>query len=222
MLGAYFTQERLALAAPEQAFFFPKKASFVKMNFLAFSWDLDLCVGLCRTVYHLWPYFKKFMKIAVYPGSFDPITNGHLDIIDRARRMFDKILVAVACNSSKQGLFSYEERREMIAEVTAPWDNVGVTHFDGLLIDFCKNENAIAVIRGLRAVSDFDYEYAMFQMNREFNTDVDTVFLLASGEYSYLSSSIIKEFARFGRSVSPYTPGPVNAALLKKFGHRQQ
>lgn len=162
------------------------------------------------------------MKIAVYPGSFDPVTNGHLDIIDRARRMFDKLLVAVACNSAKQGLFTYDERKHLIAEVTEKWDNVSVASFEGLLVDFCREENAVAVVRGLRAVSDFDYEYAMFQMNREFNAELDTVFLLSSGEYSYLSSTIIKEFARYGRSVSPYTPGPVNAALLKKFGHARK
>ncbi|MCB1173306.1 MAG: pantetheine-phosphate adenylyltransferase [Leptospiraceae bacterium] len=159
------------------------------------------------------------MKIAVYPGSFDPVTNGHLDIIERASRMFDRVIVAVAINSSKKGLFSRQERVELLEKVTARMANVHIDHFEGLLVEYCARQSAMAVIRGLRAVSDFDYEYAMYQMNREFDKGIDTVFLLASREYSYLSSTIIKEFARYGRSVAPYAPDAVNQALLSKFGH---
>lgn len=163
----------------------------------------------------------KEPKIAVYPGSFDPVTNGHLDIIGRGRKMFDHLIVAVAANSAKSGMFTIEERCDLLKEVTKDMENVEVAAFSGLLVDYCTKKNAVTVVRGLRAVSDFDYEYAMFQMNREFSMKLDTLFLLASKEYSYLSSTILKEFARYGRSVTPYAPSAVNHALLQKFGHEQ-
>ena len=159
------------------------------------------------------------MKIAVYPGSFDPITNGHLDIIDRAGAMFDRLIVAVAVNSAKTSLFTLEERLEMLRSVLAERANVEVDSFTGLLVDYARRVGARALVRGLRAVSDFDYEYAIFHMNTELNRDVDTVFLLAGKSYSFLSSTIIKEVARYGRPVTAYTPGLVSEALLKKFGH---
>ena len=160
------------------------------------------------------------MKIAVYPGSFDPITNGHLDIIERASRIFDKLVVAVAHNSAKQGLFTVEERVQLIRESVNNFDNVSVATFDGLLIDYARDTGALAIVRGLRAVTDFDYEYAMHQMNSEMSPEIETMFLVASKEFSYLSSTIVKEFARYGRPVANFTPPSVSQALLRKFGHR--
>ncbi len=159
------------------------------------------------------------MKTAVYAGSFDPITNGHIDIIDRAGAMFDRLVVAVAVNSSKTSLFTIEERLDMLRSVLRERSNVQVDSFTGLLVDYARKVNATALVRGLRAVSDFDYEYAIFHMNSELNREVDTVFLLAGKRYSFLSSTIIKEVARYGRPVTEYTPGLVSEALLRKFGH---
>ena len=157
------------------------------------------------------------MHIAVYPGSFDPVTNGHLDIIDRSQALFDHLLVAIAHNSNKKSLFSVEERVSLLQEVLKGRANVEVKTFSTLLVDFVHQEKASTIIRGLRAVSDFDYEYAMYQANSEMYPEVDTVFLLASREYSFLSSSIIKEFARYGQQLDKYTPKAVSKALLKKF-----
>ena len=160
------------------------------------------------------------MKIAVYPGSFDPFTNGHLDIVDRACEIFDKVIVAVAVNSAKKGgLFTLEERQDLLRQVLGSREQVEVAFFDGLLVDYVDEVGAHAIIRGIRAVTDFDYEYAIYQVNRELNGRVETVFLLASKEYSYLSSTILKEVARYGRSVADYAPAVVGEALLKKFGH---
>lgn len=158
-------------------------------------------------------------RIAVYPGSFDPITNGHVDIITRASRLFDRLLVAVAANSSKSGLFTYEERVQLIQGVVSGLPNVEAVTFSGLLVDYARECGAAAIIRGIRAVTDFDYEYAMFQMNQEVYPEAETVFLLASGDFSYLSSTIVKEFARYGRPVDRFCPPAVSAALLRKFGH---
>ena len=159
------------------------------------------------------------MKTAVYPGSFDPMTFGHLDIVDRARCMFDKIYVAIAINSAKSTLFSLEERRSLTQEVLKDRKDVEVVTFEGLLTDFARNVNATAIVRGIRAVTDFDYEYAIYQVNRQLNPNVDTVFLLTSQKYSFISSTIIKEVARYGKSLSEYAPPEVSQALLKKFGH---
>lgn len=159
------------------------------------------------------------MRLAIYPGSFDPITNGHLDIIGRASRIFDRLVVAVAHNSAKRGLFSVEERVQLIRESVQSIDNVEVATFEGLLIDYASASGALAIVRGLRAVTDFDYEYAMHQMNSEMSPEIETMFLVASKEFSYLSSTIVKEFARYGRPVDNFTPPAVSEALLKKFGH---
>jgi len=158
-------------------------------------------------------------KIGVYPGSFDPITNGHLDIVERARLLFDRLVVAVAVNSSKKCLFTVPERVELIQEVLINTPTVEVSTFSGLLVDFAYEIRATAIVRGIRAVTDFEYEYAIYQMNRDLNQDVDTVFLLAVREHSFLSSSIIKEVACYGRDVTDYAPEVVNRALLQKFGH---
>ncbi len=160
------------------------------------------------------------MKLAIYPGSFDPITNGHLDIIERAARIFDRLVVAVAFNSAKQGLFSIEERVDFIRETVKDMPGVEVATFSGLLIDYAQERGAAAIIRGLRAVTDFDYEYAMHQMNQEMSPDIETLFLVASKEFSYLSSTIIKEFARYGRPVANFAPRVVSEALLLRFGHK--
>ncbi|MCB1139707.1 MAG: pantetheine-phosphate adenylyltransferase [Leptospiraceae bacterium] len=159
------------------------------------------------------------MRSAVYPGSFDPMTFGHLDIVDRARCMFDKIYVAIAINSAKNTLFSLEERRDLTKEVLKDRHDVEVVSFEGLLTDFAREVSATAIVRGIRAVTDFDYEYAIYQVNRQLNPEVDTVFLLASQKYSFISSTIIKEVARYGKSLSEYAPPEVSKALLKKFGH---
>ncbi len=165
------------------------------------------------------------MKIAVYPGSFDPVTYGHLDIIERACEIFDKLYIAIAVNSSKKTLFTLEERKELIELVLAEEkkeirEKVEVSIFRGLLTTFAREMKASCIVRGIRAVTDFDYEYAIYQANRELAPEIDTVFLLASKEYSFISSSIIKEVARYGRTLDKYAPRQVNQALLIKFGHQ--
>ncbi|MES4889026.1 pantetheine-phosphate adenylyltransferase [Streptomyces sp. NPDC096012] len=152
------------------------------------------------------------MRRAVCPGSFDPITNGHLDIIARASRLYDEVYVAVMINKSKKGLFEIEERIELIREVTAEYGNVRVEAFHGLLVDFCKERDIPAIVKGLRAVSDFDYELQMAQMNIGL-TGVETLFVPTNPTYSFLSSSLVKEVAAWGGDVSHLVPGPVLAAL---------
>jgi pantetheine-phosphate adenylyltransferase len=157
------------------------------------------------------------MKRAIYPGSFDPVTNGHLDVIERARKLFDEVVVAVAHNDEKQALFSLEERLELLQQSIGKVDNVRIAQFDGLLVEFAAAEKASAVVRGLRAVSDFEFEFQMALMNRKLNAQVETIFLMPKEEYTYLSSRIIKEIARLGGDVSTFVPPVVSKALGKKF-----
>jgi pantetheine-phosphate adenylyltransferase len=145
------------------------------------------------------------VRRCVCPGSFDPVTNGHIDIISRASRLFDEVVVAVGVNASKNRLFSPEERMEMLAEASAPYPNVRIAGFDGLLTDFCRDHDVHAIVKGLRAVSDFDYELQMAQMNSSL-VDVETVFIPTSPEYSFLASSLVKEVAMFGGDVSALVP----------------
>ncbi|CAH2212853.1 pantetheine-phosphate adenylyltransferase [Tepidibacter aestuarii] len=155
-------------------------------------------------------------KIAVYPGSFDPITNGHLDIIKRASKLFDKLIVSVLYNSSKNSLFTFEERVELLKEVVKDLDNVEVDCFTGLLIDYCNDKKVNAIIRGLRAVSDFEYELQMAQMNRQLNQNIETVILTTSTKYSFISSSLIKEVAKFKGDISELVPNNVSEEVYKK------
>ena len=145
-------------------------------------------------------------KIAVYPGSFDPITNGHLDIIKRAARIFDKLYVSILINSSKEPAFSLDERIAMIKKVTEKYDNVVVDSFSGLLVNYLKEKNADVIVRGLRAVSDFEYEFQMALMNHKLEKNIETLFMMTSGKYSYLSSSIVKEIARHGGNLTDLVP----------------
>ena len=149
------------------------------------------------------------------PGSFDPITNGHLDIIERASSLYDEVVVAVMINHSKKSLFTVEERIELIQDVCKKFPNVRVDSWHGLLVDFCKKNEIPAIVKGLRAVSDFEYELQMSQMNHQL-AGVETVFISTSPQYSYLSSSLVKEIATYGGDVSAYVPSSVLTQLLKK------
>ncbi len=156
------------------------------------------------------------MKIAIYPGTFDPITKGHIDIIKRSIKLFDSVIVAVACNFEKSPLFTKEERVELIKGALKGIKNVSVDHFEGLLVDYAKKTKAIAVIRGLRAVTDFEYEFQMALMNRRLFNRLITVFLMPNEKYTYLDSSIIREIAFFGGDVSSFVPENVSKALKQK------
>ncbi|MFA5353411.1 MAG: pantetheine-phosphate adenylyltransferase [Thermodesulfovibrionales bacterium] len=160
------------------------------------------------------------MKLAVYPGTFDPITNGHLDIIERGLRIFDEIIVAVAPSPKKMPLFSIDERLELIGLAVRDCMNVRVETFSGLLVEYAKNRGGVALIRGLRAVSDFEYELQMALMNRRLDTAVETVFMMPSEEFSFLSSTIVKEVASYGGSVKGLVPEVVERALREKFRGR--
>jgi pantetheine-phosphate adenylyltransferase len=157
------------------------------------------------------------MKRAVYPGSFDPITNGHLDVIERARKLFDEVTVAVAHNDEKQPLFTLEERLDLLEETVGQIEHVRIAQFDGLLVEFAASHEANAVIRGLRAVSDFEFEFQMALMNRKLNGNVETIFLMPKEEYTYLSSRLVKEIARLGGDISKFVPQVVAKALRQKF-----
>jgi pantetheine-phosphate adenylyltransferase len=157
------------------------------------------------------------MLRALYPGSFDPVTNGHLDVLSRAAKLFDEVVVAVAHNEAKKGLFTAAERVELLEKSTAGMTNVRVTRFEGLLVDFARAQKAKAVIRGLRAVSDFEFEFQLALMNRSLEPDLEALFLMPSEEYTYLSSRLVKEVARLGGDVSRFVPNCVRTALLNRF-----
>jgi pantetheine-phosphate adenylyltransferase len=158
------------------------------------------------------------VRRAIYPGSFDPITNGHLDVIERAARLFDEVIVAVAHNDQKKSLFTAEERMELIQGVLDGSPNVRVSRFDGLLVEFARAQGATAVLRGLRAVSDFEFEFQMALMNRKLEPGIETIFLMPAENYTYLSSRIVKEIARLGGKVDVFVPPSIATALREKFG----
>lgn len=159
---------------------------------------------------------------AVYPGTFDPITNGHIDLILRSLKLFDKIIVAIGPNPKKTALFSLEERVYMVKEAVKGFQNISVEVFEGLLVDFAKQRNARGIIRGLRAISDFEYEFQMTLMNRKLDSDIETIFLMPSEEYSYLTSTIIKVVASFGGDISSLVPKHVNEMLKVKFKKKKE
>lgn len=156
------------------------------------------------------------MKIGVYPGTFDPITNGHIDIIKRAKNLFDKLYVVIPNNTNKMPMFSLEERLDLLKEVLKDEEYVEVTTTNLLTVDFAKSVGATAMLRGLRMVSDFEYELQMATMNKCLNDEIETVFIMSSHEYSFLSSSSVKEIARFGGDYSSFVPDVVRIALEKK------
>jgi pantetheine-phosphate adenylyltransferase len=156
------------------------------------------------------------MRRAIYPGSFDPVTNGHLDVIDRARKLFDEVIVAVAHNDQKQPLFTLDERLELLRATIGNVERVQIAPLGGLLVDFAVQQKATAVIRGLRAVSDFEFEFQMALMNRKLEASVETIFLMPKEEYTYLSSRIVKEIGRLGGDIAKFVPAPVVEAFARK------
>ncbi|HWD21044.1 MAG TPA: pantetheine-phosphate adenylyltransferase [Verrucomicrobiae bacterium] len=160
------------------------------------------------------------MRTAIYPGSFDPLTNGHLDIIDRASKLFDRVVVAVAENDEKRPLFTMSERIELVREGIKGQPKTEVGHFHGLLVDYVTEQAGVAIIRGLRAVSDFEFEFQLALMNRKLNEKVETIFMMPRETYTFLSSRMVKEVARLGGSVHCFVPPHVETALQGKYGQR--
>ncbi len=156
--------------------------------------------------------------VAIYPGSFDPPTNGHLDLIQRGAKIFDELVVAVLRNTEKTALFTVDERVEMLRECCAQWDNVRVESFEGLMVDFARQCGAQAVLRGIRAVSDYEYELQMAWMNRKLDSTLETVFMMPAGAYSYLSSRLVREIAALGGSLNGLLPAAVEAQLRTRVG----
>ncbi len=156
-------------------------------------------------------------KIAIYPGTFDPITNGHLDLVERALRIFDEVIIAVAQSQRKQPLFSIKERLNLIRLAVKRFERARVETFNGLLVEYVKKKKGVAILRGLRAVSDFEYELQMAHMNRRLDTNIETVFMMPSEDYSFLTSTIVKEIASFGGDVKDFVPVEVERALIEKF-----
>ncbi|HZV35393.1 MAG TPA: pantetheine-phosphate adenylyltransferase [Verrucomicrobiae bacterium] len=156
------------------------------------------------------------MRTVIYPGSFDPMTNGHLDVVQRATKLFDKVIVAVAQNESKNPLFTLDERVELVSGCVRHLPNVEADAFDGLLVEFVEKRSAQAIIRGLRAVSDFEFEFQLALMNRKLNERVETIFMMPKDTYTFLSSRIVKEIARLGGDVSQFVPPLVQKALKSK------
>ena len=159
------------------------------------------------------------MKIGIYPGSFDPITNGHLDVINRARNIFDKVIVAVARNAAKNPLFTSEERVHLIEENLTDRQNISVIAFDGLIVDLAKEKKAVALIRGLRAVSDFEHEFQMAQMNRHLDDSIETIFIMPNEQFFFTSSNLVKQVFKFTDREQRLIPSNVHKALSEKFGH---
>lgn len=157
------------------------------------------------------------MRKVIYPGTFDPVTNGHVDVIKRASELFDSVVVTIAVNASKTPLFSTEERLEMLKESLKDFKNVKIDSFNGLVVEHAKQVNAIGIIRGLRAISDFEYEFQMALMNRKLDSDITTVFLMPHEKYTYLNSSLIRNLAELKADISEFVPKPVLLALSKKF-----
>ena len=157
------------------------------------------------------------MRTAIYPGSFDPMTNGHLDLVLRASKLFDRVIVTIANNDAKQPLFTVKERQTMVQKAVCAWPKVEVDSFQGLLVDYVERRAGDAIIRGLRAVSDFEFEFQMALMNRKLNERVETIFMMPRESYTFLSSRMVKELARLGGDVSSFVPAHVQAAMSKKF-----
>ena len=162
------------------------------------------------------------MNTAIYPGSFDPVTLGHYDIIERSSRIFDRVIVGVLCNSVKTPLFTTDERVEMLRYVTAELPNVTVLSFDGLLVDFARQQSADVIVRGLRAVTDFEYELQMAQMNRVIAPEIDTLFLTTNLKYAYLSSSMVKEVARYGGDISEFLNSRIAEIVTEKLAEQRR
>ncbi len=156
------------------------------------------------------------MRTVIYPGSFDPLTNGHLDVIQRAAKLFDRVIVAVAKNEGKQPLFTLKERVDLVARAIHRLPNTTAEPFDGLLVDYVKRRHAQAILRGLRAVSDFEFEFQLALMNRKLNEKIETIFMMPKDTYTFLSSRIVKEIARLGGDVSAFVPAHVQIALKRK------
>ncbi len=159
------------------------------------------------------------MRTVVYPGSFDPFTNGHLDVVQRAAKLFDRVIVAVAENEGKSPLFTMQERTNLVGEATKDLPNVEVDAFSGLLVQYVEQRRADAIVRGLRAVSDFEFEFQLALMNRNLNERVETIFMMPKDTYTFLSSRIIKEIARLGGDITPFVPAGVKKALLEKLAN---
>lgn len=156
------------------------------------------------------------MRTAIYPGSFDPLTNGHLDVVQRAAKLFDRVVVAVAENESKHPLFTLDERVTLVRKAIAKIPNARADSFNGLLVEYVAQQKAQAIVRGLRAVSDFEFEFQLALMNRKLDEDIETIFMMPKDTYTFLSSRIVKEIARLGGDVSSFVPAPVQSALMKK------
>ncbi len=161
------------------------------------------------------------MRTAIYPGSFDPLTNGHLDVVQRAAKLFDRVIVAVAKNEGKNPLFTLDERLALVKKAVAHLPNVEADSFDSLLVEYVVSRKAQAIVRGLRAVSDFEFEFQLALMNRKLNENIETIFMMPKDTYTFLSSRIVKEIARLGGDVSSFVPPHVQTALNKKLRPRK-